>query len=138
MKICELQKEYYLQGKELTIEEISKILKIPKEEIAMALEISNGVESIDSHKYSDDDSDKNVNIIDTISTNKDEAELVINKVIVQDMIKKLSEKEKQIILLRFYRNKTQTEVAKELGISQVQVSRVEKKILLGMKEQLVS
>lgn len=137
-KICEIQKEYYLQGREITIEEISTILKIPKEEIAMALEISNGVESIDSSKYSDSNSDKNVNVIDTISTNKDEAELIINKVIVQDMIKKLDEKEKQIILLRFYRNKTQTEVAKELGISQVQVSRTEKKILLGMKAQLVS
>ena len=53
------------------------------------------------------------------------------------MIKNLEEREKQIILLRYYKNKTQNEVAKVLGISQVQVSRIEKKILNAMKLKLV-
>ena len=54
------------------------------------------------------------------------------------MIEKLGEREKKVILLRFFKDKTQSEVAKILGISQVQVSRIEKKILEGMRNELVS
>ena len=76
--------------------------------------------------------------MDTLSTNKDEATLITNKIALQKLINNLNEREKKIILLRFYKDKTQAEVAKILGISQVQVSRIEKKILQGMREELVS
>jgi len=138
VKINELQKEYLKQGKEISLIEISKILKTPKEDIILAIESSQSTESIESAVYSNNKSGNSVSIIDTLSTNKDEATLITNKIAIQKMIQNLEERDKELILLRFYRDKTQSEVAKILGISQVQVSRIEKKILGSMKEQLIS
>ena len=139
VKINELQKEYANKGKELSLVEISKILKVPKEDIVLAIESAQATESIENAKYSNSKSDnKELTLIDTLSTNKDEANLITNKITVRKMIEKLGDREKQIILLRFYKDKTQSEVAKILGISQVQVSRIEKKILEGMRRELVS
>ena len=138
VKINELQKEYEDAGKELSLAEISKILKSPKEEIILAIEATRQIESIENAKYSSGKSDKNIAVIDTISNNKDEANMITNKIVIQKLINELNEREKKIILLRFYKDKTQSEVAKVLGISQVQVSRIEKKILEGMRNELVS
>ena len=138
VKINELQKEYANKGKELSLVEISKILKVPKEDIILAIESAQSTESIESAKYSNSKSNKDLTLVETLSTNKDEANLITNKITVQKMIEKLGDREKQIILLRFYKDKTQSEVAKILGISQVQVSRIEKKILEGMRRELVS
>lgn len=135
VKINELKNEYQKKGKEISLNEISEILRLPKEEIAMAIESSQSVESIENNIYQDN---SNMNVIDTISTNKDEATLITNKIAIQRLIENLNDREKEIILLRFYKEKTQTEVAKILGISQVQVSRIEKRILSGMKQELVS
>jgi len=77
-------------------------------------------------------------IIDRVGTGKDEAGSIIDKIAIKQLIENLEAREKQIILLRFYKDKTQTEVAKVLGITQVQVSRIEKKILSSMKLKLTS
>ena len=138
VKINELQKEYLNAGKELTIIDISKILKVPKEDIILAIESAQTTESIENAKYSNSKSNKDLNLIDTLSTNKDEANLITNKITIQKLIEKLGEREKKVILLRFFKDKTQSEVAKILGLSQVQVSRIEKKILEGMRNELVS
>ena len=138
VKINELKKEYENKGKKLSLVEISKILKVPKEDIILAIESAQSTESIESAKYSNSKSNKDLTLVETLSTNKDEANLITNKITVQKMIEKLGDREKQIILLRFYKDKTQSEVAKILGISQVQVSRIEKKILEGMRRELVS
>lgn len=138
IKISELQQEYLKRGKELNLLEISEILKMPKEEIAMAMEIGRPTESIENNVFNTDNSNKSVSILETLSTNKDEATSITNKITIQKLIENLSDRDKEIILLRFYKDKTQTEVAKILGISQVQVSRIEKKILEGMKTELVS
>lgn len=138
IKIIELQKEYAKEGKELGVLEISKILRVPKEEIIMAIDSAKSTESIESSTYEDNKTSKTLSIADTLSTNQDEATLITNKVAIQKMIENLNDREKEIILLRFYKDKTQSEVAKIIGISQVQVSRIEKKILAGMKKQLVS
>ena len=79
-----------------------------------------------------------VNHHQKISTGKNEEELITNKLVVKQLMNELEDREKQIILLRFFKEKTQTEVAKILGISQVQVSRIERKILNNMKEKLTS
>ena len=137
-KISEIQKEYINQkGRDPTLGELSKILKTPKEEITLALESSLPVNSIEESLYSDNKSNNSLNIIETISTNKDEATLITNKIAIKEMINDLCERDKEIILLRYYKDKTQTEVARILGISQVQVSRIEKKILSKMKRELV-
>ena len=127
-KINELKKEYEKEGKEISIAEISKILKTPKEEIIMAIESAQGTESMENNLYENN----------FLNSNQDEETLITNKITIQKMINKLQDREKEIILLRFYKDKTQAEVAKIIGISQVQVSRIEKKILLGMKQELVS
>ena len=138
VKIMELQKEYLKEGKEINILEISKILKIPKEEVAMAIDIGKPTESLETNIYNDNNQDKAINVIDRLSTNKDEASSITDKITIQKLIENLEDRDKEIILLRFYKDKTQTEVAKILGISQVQVSRIEKRILSGMKSELVS
>ena len=92
--------------------------------------------SIEENIFSDNKTDKGINILETLSTNRDEANLITNKIAINRMIENLNSREKQIILLRYFKDKTQTEVAKIMGISQVQVSRIEKKILTKMKEEL--
>lgn len=75
-------------------------------------------------------------MLDRLATNIDEQSLIADKVTLMKLIGDLKEKEKQVILLRYYKNNTQTQVAKILGITQVQVSRIEKKTLESMKRKL--
>ena len=116
--------------------EISKILKVPKEEITLALDSSLPVNSIEENVYSSDKDGNELNILDTLKSNKDEANLITNKIVLNKIINSLEKRDKEIILLRYYKDKTQSEVGKILGISQVQVSRIEKRILEKMKKEL--
>ena len=128
VKVKELQKEYfYKKGEEISIEEISKKLKISKEDISLALEATNTVESIDSTYYRDNKDGNSINLIERLSNNRDEEEIITNKITLEKVISVLEPRDKEIILLRFYKEKTQTQVAKILGITQVQVSRLERK-----------
>ena len=137
MKILELQKEYLNKtGEEISISAISKTLKVPKEEITYALDSLRPVSSIYEESSSNEGDSRT--IIDKIGTGKDEASGVVDKIAIKQLIEKLSTREKEIILLRFYKEKTQSEVAKVLGITQVQVSRIEKKVLNSMKLKLTS
>ena len=113
--------------------EISKILKVPKEEITLALDSSLPVNSIEENVYSSDKDGNELNILDTLKSNKDEANLITNKIVLNKIINSLEKRDKEIILLRYYKDKTQSEVGKILGISQVQVSRIEKRILEKMR-----
>ena len=139
IKIRELQKENInKEGKELTIEELETELKISKEDIALALEANNTVESIDNKFYTDNKDGNSLNFIEKISSNKNEEEIITNKLAIKQLIEDLDKREKEIICLRFYKDKTQSQVAKILGITQVQVSRIERKILANMKMKLTS
>lgn len=134
-KIREVQNEYIKNnGKDIKVEEIAKILKVSKEEIACALEVARPVDSIYDSTYQNDED--GLSIIDKISSNVNETNRLIDKISISDLIEKLSDKEKQLIILRYYKGKTQSEVAKILGITQVQVSRTEKKILSSMRLKL--
>lgn len=95
------------------------------------------VNSIEESVYSENKTDNSINIIETLSTNRDEEMLITNRLTINKIVENLMPRDKQIILLRYYKDKTQTDVAKILGISQVQVSRLEKKILNQMKKELV-
>lgn len=135
-KIREVQSKYIKEfGKDITINEISKELKISKEDITVALDSLNPIISIYEETYSSDE--KSLSIIDKLSSNIDEEEQITNKISVQKLIENLDDREKKIILLRYYKNMTQSEVSSILGISQVQVSRIEKKVLNSMKMKLV-
>ncbi len=136
-KIKEIQTRYLAEkGQEITVMQIAKELKISKEEVAVAMDSLNPVVSIYDQTYSNDEG--SISIIDKIKSNTDEAEQIANRISIRNMISSLNEREKQIILLRYYKNNTQSQVAKILGISQVQVSRIEKKILERMKLKMVN
>ena len=138
IKILELQKEYFKKyGKEITLDEIAKEFRTTKEEITMALDSARPVDSIEEEQYRDNKTDKTISILEQISTGKDEQTEITNKIAIKNMIKELNEKEKEIIVLRYYRQKTQMQVSKILGITQVQVSRIERKVLDNMKRKLL-
>ncbi len=74
--------------------------------------------------------------MDKIPSNNDGEKNLIDKIVLKDAIERLNERDKKIILLRYYKGSTQMQVAKILGISQVQVSRIEKKVLSDMRRML--
>ena len=125
-------------GKEITIEEICKELKVEKEDVIIAMECTNTVESIEGAATAENKDGKQLTIFEKISTGINEEETITNKMVIKQLINELEDRDKEIILLRFFKEKTQTEVAKIIGISQVQVSRIERKILNKMKMKLTS
>lgn len=135
IKIRETEQEYIKkEGKEITINLLAKKLKVTKEEIAVAIDSTRTIESLNDDNPSDDKLSK----LETISTGTDEANMIINKISIKELIENLDTREKEIILLRYYKEKTQTEVAQILGITQVQVSRIESRILSNMKKSLTA
>lgn len=112
-----------LTGREASIEELEKETGIPKEDIITATEALKEPEYIDREEY-------RVNMIGK----EDDKEEVINRVFLEKILSELREDERKLIDLRFYQEKTQVEVARCMGISQVQVSRAEKKILLKLRK----
>ena len=139
IKIKELQKDYLNKtGEEISLSKLSEELKVSKEDIAMAIDSNTPIDSLENTSYRDNKTDKTISIIEKISTGVDESTLISNKIAIQELIKNLENREKEVIILRYYKEKTQTQVAKILGITQVQVSRIEKKVLNSMKVKLVS
>ena len=139
VKINQIQKEAMdKNGEELKVEQIAEILKVSKEEIALALDANSAsvVTSINEPVYNDK-SGKELRIEDTIASDKDEENKIADKLTIKKLVEELNSQEQEIVMLRYYKGKTQTEVAKKLGISQVQVSRIEKRILYSMKQKLV-
>jgi len=137
IKIIELQKEYLNKyGKEITLEQLAKELKTSKEDIAMALDSARPVNSIEDSQYRDNKTDKTISLIDQLSSGKDEENEITNRITIKKLISELKDNEKKVILLRYYKGKTQMQVAKILGITQVQVSRIERKVLDNMKRKL--
>ena len=122
------------EGKNVTIEEIARELKVEKEDIALAIDSMKQVESI----YQEESNDGKISIIDKISSEKDETEITVNKIFIKELLNKMDSRDRQIIMLRYFNGQTQSQVAKMLNISQVQVSRIEKKILNKMKIELIS
>ena len=139
IKIIELQKEYLNKyGKEITLEQLAKELKTSKEDIAMALDSARPVNSIEDSQYRDNKTDKTISLVDQLSSGKDEENEITNRITIKKLISELKDNEKEVILLRYYKGKTQMQVAKILGITQVQVSRIERKVLEKMKTKLIS
>lgn len=137
VKIKELQKEYfYKKGIEISLSQIAKELKTSKEDIALALESSNNVESIESSTYRNHKDGNTISLVETISTKENQEEKITNRIALNQVISKLDKRDKEVILLRFFKEKTQSQVAKILGITQVQVSRIEHKVLKNMRIKL--
>lgn len=117
-------------SREPNVEEIATEFGIEKEEVIYALDSSHMPVSL-YDKYDDDGK----NLIEKLPSN-DNQDDVIDKIVLRDCIKDLSEREKLIIYLRYYKDRTQSDIARIIGISQVQVSRIESKVIAKMREAL--
>ena len=122
--------------KEPSITEIAEALNLPKENIVIALEAV--APSISLYEPVYNEGGDTLYVIDQLSDNKCWEDLWVKELSLEEAFSKLGEREKQIISLRFFEDKTQSEVAKVIGISQAQVSRLEKCVLKNMKKVLSS
>ena len=118
-----------------TIEELSKHFQVEEQDIIMAMDSAKMPISIYSPLEEDAESSS---IIDRIEPQEDVNQKMIDDIALKEVVKKLDERDRKIIILRYYYDKTQSEIAKELKISQVQVSRLESKILDNLKAKLTS
>lgn len=130
-------------GREPSLTELAAATKLAAEDIVLAVEANKEVESIYQPVYEKDGDE--LLLIDQISGRESgyqereepEKEAVLNQMVIEQLLGMLGEQEKKLIELRYFENKTQNEVAGILGMSQVQVSRMEKKILLRLREKMM-
>lgn len=133
-QIKELSKKIAFEQKNnpnITIENLAKKLNVSKEDIALALDSENSIKSLD-----DRENDDEVPLIDKISSKENNEELIVNRLALKQCISNLEPREKKIIFLRYYKCQTQKKVADIIGISQVQVSRIEKRVLENLGKEL--
>lgn len=121
-------------GEEPKICDIAKKVGVTPEEIAVAFDATAKPESL--YAVSDDGSHEGRALIDRIENPEDCEGKIVDKLLISSALKDFPKREQKIIMLRYYRRKTQSQIAKMLGISQVQVSRIEKKVLAQMKEKI--
>ena len=120
-------------GRDITVEEIAKELDLPREDIVMALEAIVEPVSLNEPVYSD--GGDTIYVMDQVGDNNDDKNW-LDEIVLKQAIEDLSSREKEILRLRFFQGKTQMEVAGEVGISQAQVSRLEKGALHKVKSTL--
>ncbi len=121
-------------GREPTLSEISEELGIPSEDIVMAIDANAAPEYLYNVIHHDDGAP--IYLIDKIVAEEDKSSEMLDRLTLKEMIRKLKPRERQIIVMRYFQDSTQTQVAKKLGISQVQVSRIEKRILEKMRRSM--
>ena len=120
-------------NREPTVEEIASIMKVPKENVVIALEAI--VEPVSLYEPVFSDGSDTIYVMDQIGDNRDDSTW-LEELAVKEAISNLSDREKRILTLRFFKGKTQMEVASEIGISQAQVSRIEKGALNSIKKNI--
>lgn len=134
IKIKELERIYMVKtGESLCITKLSKILEIPEENIYIAMEASRNVESI-NEKIDKEGKE----LVEFLAVDEDEQSKIIDRITILELIEELNSRDKQLIDLRYFKDKTQSQVANILGISQVHVSRIEKRILSNFREKLLA
>ncbi|KXG75939.1 RNA polymerase sporulation sigma factor SigG [Thermotalea metallivorans] len=121
-------------SKEPTVSEIAKELNIPREEVVFALDAIQDPISLFEPIYHD--SGDAIFVMDQVSDEKSEDEVWLEGIALREALRKLSDREKLILTLRFFEGRTQMEVAEEIGISQAQVSRLEKTALKHMRKYI--
>lgn len=135
------QKAKYMQetlthatGRPPTINELADSLKTNVEELVMAMEAGFEVESLYQTVNQNDSGE--VYLIDKLDQNESSDSNMVDSIALKQIINSLKDKERQVIIMRYFQDKTQTEVARSIGVSQVQVSRIEKKVLKFLKDSL--
>ena len=122
-------------GRQPTMSELAQELNITTEELVVAMEAGLDVESLHATIYQGDGNP--IFLIDKLAGRQDDDDKVVNILTLQQLIERLKPKERQVIILRYFQDKTQMEVAKAVGVSQVQVSRIEKKVLGALRLALM-
>ncbi len=126
-RAARMQEEQMQAGaKEMTVGELAQALAVTTEELVQALEAGREIESLSAVRY-EDQNGKGMELGERLG--KAEEEEIVNRLFLQEALETLPPRERQIITLRYFADQTQTEIAQRLGISQVQVSRIEKKVL---------
>ena len=113
------------------MEQIAQMIDLPLKDVYFAMDAISETVSLNEPVYND--GNEQVRVMDQISDEKNCDEAILEKISLGDAIKNLGEKEKEILLMRYYVGKTQMEVSEEVGISQAQVSRLEKNALKAIK-----
>ena len=121
-------------GREPTLEELAKEVEVDKEELVMAMEASCEIESIHKSVYQKDG--KEISLMERLTQPESEEEKVLDRMVIGQLLEELEKEERQLIYLRYFANRTQVEVGQALGISQVQVSRMEKRILSRLRQRI--
>lgn len=123
-------------GREPGLEELALRAGVSREEVAASMEASVEVESI--YRTVGSGEDQNLRLLDKLPDEREQQEELLNKMVLKQLLEQLSQKDREIIMRRYFENQTQSQIAADLNISQVQVSRLEKKILRKMREYLGS
>ena len=124
----ELTKEL---GREPSISEVADGMGLTPDEVISALEAIQAPSSIHETLYQDDGDP--IYVIDQLRSEKDEESVWFDRIVLKDLLVRLPEKHRKVLILRFFNDKTQTEVAQIIGLSQVQVSRIERQALAAIR-----
>ena len=130
----EREKYVAIHNQEPTVDDLAKIIDAPKEQIILAIDSTVLPMSIYDTVYSDGGDE--IYLLDQLGNEKEDSVDLINKIAIEQMLDSLSSKEKDIIIKRYFKDKTQIELAEELGVSQAQISRIEKGALLKIKNKV--
>ncbi len=135
IRAARLREELLMErGEEPGVEELAERLGVEPEELVQAMDGSAEVESLQKIVYQGDG--EGLSLMDKVDQGKDEEETLLRQLLLEQLLSSLEPKERRLIVLRFFHDRTQMQVAEELGMSQVQVSRLEKKILQALKKRM--
>lgn len=118
-------------GREPSLKEIAEMLGMPPEEVAMTLDSAAEVESLYRTVYQSEGTD--ISLIDKIPEKENAEEHLLNRIFLEEILGKLESSDRKLLYMRYFQDQTQTQIAEQLGVSQVQVSRMEKRILKKLR-----
>ena len=134
-KAARLREQILMErGEEPGVEELAGLLGVEAEELVQAMDSSVEVESLQKIVYQGDG--EGLSLMDKVEQGKDEQETLLRRLLLEQLLDTLEPRERQIINLRFFCDQTQTKVAQQLGKSQVQISRMQKKIIAALKRRM--
>lgn len=118
-------------GREPSLKEIAEMLEMPPEEVAMTIDSAAEVESLYRTVYQSEGTD--ISLIDKIPEKENAEEHLLNRIFLEEILGKLESSDRKLLYMRYFQDQTQTQIAEQLGVSQVQVSRMEKRILKKLR-----
>ena len=121
-------------GREPSLKEIAEMLEMPPEEVAMTMDSAAEVESLYRTVYQSEGTD--ISLIDKIPEKENAEEHLLNRIFLEEILGKLESSDRKLLYMRYFQDQTQTQIAEQLGVSQVQVSRLEKNALKSMQGYL--